>query len=151
MGAGVWSAGAIPAGFEIGNRTSSPLPPGEAAAYDPLLRVIVVDADGLVAVTHYVDQQTVFALSIPLGSIASLPNLGLDVRSILKASQAAAALTTQAAVRRAVASLLKGSSIVLGTIVFEQNYAAGRRSFQVPYQNLVAPAPQGRIAQVKIG
>lgn len=148
MPAGNWPAGTIPAGFDIGESGFGPVLPTGSEKYDPRLRIVVVDGDGNIENVHFIDQEVAFALGIPLGSIPSSPDIGLDWNAIKRASEAAARQTIQDSVASAVARLLRIHAITLGTIEYKGVAAAGRRSFRVPYRNLLAPAPQTRIAKV---
>lgn len=120
-----------------------------AAQYDPRLRVIVLNSDGTVATVHFVDQQLAFALGVPLNSIPSMPGFGIDLQSIKKATAANVQLVVRNAVTRAAALLLQRRSVSLGSITATRS--PGRTFWTVEYQNLVAPAPRRRSAQVNFG
>ena len=145
MGAGTWPAGSIIAGGDV--FTSSPaVPPRTAAAqYSPTGRVVVVNADGSVAVVHYVDQQVSLALGVPLGSIKAAPTIGIDLETIRKATKLTLQRCVTDAVSRALGSLLALRSITLGTIT--STWRPGASLWSVNYTNLVLPSPQSRVAR----
>lgn len=105
-GAGSYGAGVGPAGIDPAQTPSTVSRDTQALAlfWDPEISDFRVLDDGLLWTIHEVDQQTILALTIPLGSIPSSPETGSRFHLLLldKNIQAACEREASYALRRLI-------------------------------------------------
>jgi len=155
MGLGSYPAGSTLGGVDVNAFSAATAVFSASAKWDPNQRVVVLNSDGTVATVHYVDQQVALALGIELGSIPSAPSVGIRLSNIRAASAATFDLAVRDSTVGALAALLRVRAITLGDPVtridiVSQYDPAGNSRWAVNYQNLLAPAPRTRIANVYI-
>lgn len=156
MGLGSYPAGSTLGGVDVNPFSAEAAAMASAAKWDPLLRVVVLNSDGTVATVHYVDQQVALALGVELGTIPSAPNVGIRLSNIRTATVASFALACRDSTVGALVGLLRSRAIVLGDPltgidIVAQYDPAGNSRWAVNYQNLLAPSPRGRTANVALG
>lgn len=150
MATSSWAAGSIPAGGDVYTRSTVVTPFTAAAKYDPNTRTMVVSTvDGSLEIVHWVDQAVALALSVPLGSVPSVPDLGLDFGAVRKANHANAQRVVQDAVSRALGRLISLKLVKLGAIVVK--WSNGTIQWITNYTNLALPTPQNRMFPPKAG
>lgn len=142
-GAGAFGAGRGPAGFDplvFTKRVVLTLPP--AAFYDPAVRDIIL-VDGVVQAIHPVDQRTIFLATLPLGSMASAPEAGVDLERIRNAPPAALQATLNDAYRVALRQPIADGDIVFLGAPLLQTTTDGA-DWAVDYTNLRLPGAPAR-------
>lgn len=141
-----------PAGLGVAGHPPLPTPsdaPAQSAPlalyYDPVTKDAVVLPTGELAGVHYVDARVALKLSIPRGSIPSVPELGHTLREI---QYLADDLTSQVTnrVREAIADDVREGDIAIDRIDVQR----GARGFAcaVYYRNLRALGSAQRRATV---
>jgi len=144
MGAGSFGAGIGPAGFDPlvttpPNRASLP----DAPFYDPSVRGYPFGDGGELSAVHPVDQYVALVASIPLGSVASSPEDGVDYDRIRLAQPAARQSTITDCVRYALRDgIARGDILFLGAPIVDED--ADSTTFAVDYVNLRLPGQPAR-------
>lgn len=148
MGAGAFPAGVGPAGHD----PSAPAPanPAElpaAARFELFGQTFPRDTNGQLVGVHPVDQAVALALGIAIGTVAAVPNLGLDIARLKRTRREAMQNAVNDVVRAALQSLIAAGDVqLLGSPLAENS--AGRPWFYVDYINLRLPQPvQKRVAR----
>lgn len=147
-GAGSFPAGSAPAGTDLPITTpTTAIAKPKVTYFDPGLMTLPMEPDGSVRAVHPVDAQVILALSIPQGTIASVPTQGHTLNQLgrMQPSQLPAAATDR--VKLALAGpLSRGDIDLLGVTVDAQPY--GSLHVSVSYQNLRLPTSLPRTLSI---
>lgn len=139
MGAGVKRAGDLWAGHELPADAVVYVPIEQAPAYDPLTRSIPFDADGRAQTVHWVDQEVAFCLTVPLGAVPCIPDVGTDVAQLKTATADNVQTVVEDVVQKALQRLLNLKAVAVDAVTVLRR--PGSLAYQVQYRNLLVPVP----------
>jgi hypothetical protein len=148
VGAGLKKAGDLWAGHELPADAEVFVPIEQAPAYDPTIRGIPFDEDGRAQTVHWVDQEVAFVLTVPLGSVACIPDVGTDVAKLKTATSDNVQTVVEDVVQRALSRLLNLKAISIDAVDVLRR--PGTLAYQVHYKNLLIPSPQKQARTVTI-
>jgi hypothetical protein len=114
-----------------------------AAFFDPETGGFPVMPDGQLRGTHPVDQAVALSL-LPLGSLVGIPETGLDVQRIKRASSRTVAAVVLAAVQQALQPLIDADDI--GSLSVGLLTGQSGVTWVVSYENLRAPRTERKTA-----
>lgn len=98
-------------GADIPVPSAAVLPVDNAEYYDAPTRTVPLNADGTVQTMHPVDQEAIFNLTNPLGSVPNDPTRGLDWDAILSAPEAKRLQTAKDRVNVCLATLIANGDV----------------------------------------
>lgn len=143
MGAGTYAAGVGPAGFDpVGAWTVRSTSPAVTPLFDPYTRDFpFAPTGGDFLAVHVVVQEACLALGIPLGSMASAPKLGIDVKRIRSTRAADIPAVCRDEVERCLSRLIERKDLRIKEIRAEAG--GGRVGLEVDIVNLRDPENAG--------
>lgn len=136
MGAGDFAAGLGPFGHDpVGDPSTRTLvAPVAAAFFDPSTRDYPLDANGRVVAIHPVDQAVALALTIELGAVGSVSDLGHELRRIPRGTQPQIASYAADAVKRALKAITDRGDATLLNVTTVSPFR-GAQQVTVEYRN----------------
>lgn len=150
MGAGQYGFGLGPGGQDPVLAPSSPrnAKPPAALLFNGASRSFPLDANGRYGGIHPIDQKVALALILQSNTLASVPEIGNNVRGIRKIDRRTANKVRDE-VTRALADMVSNGDIqVLSIEVETRTSVTGAILFAVTYTNLRSQKPKPRTFQV---
>lgn len=121
MGIGSYPCGVGPCGFDpVAAPTARTTLTSAIPYYDPSIRGFATLSNGDLRSVHPVIQEASFALGVPVGSIPSTPNVGLNVKRILAATADTLQRVAEDEVNVALRRLLDAKDILVKRVVTER-------------------------------